>query len=236
MAKAYQSSIPVSARERTVERHTNGKPKRAEYLMARKVVGVRGFFESGEPEYEYALKNGMKHGTQYHWLAPGHLLSAEPFVEGRCHGTARQWDERGRLVGTYTMEHGTGIDLWWNQRSTGRSWYLSEVLYCKEGMPNGFEWWIDEDQRSVYIEQHWRIGQFHGIAREWNLSGRLHRGFPAYFIDGKRVTKRQYLRASQADPSLPPFRPKDNRPARQFSPEIAQHLRFQSSRKKRRSR
>ncbi len=43
-------------------------------------------------------------------------------------------------------------------------------------------------------------------------------------MNGKKVTKRQYLRACKDDPSLPQFREEDNKPSRTFPPEIAREL------------
>jgi antitoxin component YwqK of YwqJK toxin-antitoxin module len=222
----YKSSIPAAATERIVERYPNGARKKAEYRLARKLVGMRWFFESGDPEWEFGMKDGKKHGIEYHWFDPGILSSVEPFVDGMMHGTTRQWDQWGRLIGTYRMVRGTGIDLWrmWREDRTP---YLSEVMYYKNSRFHGFEWRIEEDQRRVWYERHWRqdVG-LHGIEREWNNKGGLSRGYPRYFVGGEKVSKRQYVKAAMSDPTLPPFRLKDNKPARTFPPEIAKHLRL----------
>ena len=224
MSAAYRSSIPGTARERVTERFPGGRKRKAEYRVGGKVMGIRSFFESGEPEHEYGLKDGRKHGVEYWWLGPDLLMSAQPFVDGVAHGVTKQWDQDGRLLGTYRMVRGTGIDLWRQRREDG-SIYLSEVLHLKGGHRNGFEWWLDEGQRTVYIERHWRDSQLHGIYREWNEAGRLRRGYPQYFVGGVQVTRRHYLKACASDPTLPPFRQQDNRPSRTFPPEVAKHLR-----------
>lgn len=221
---SYQSSIPRTAKERIIERYPDGGKRKAEYRLGRKLVGVRYFFESGEPEMEYGLRDGKKHGTEYDWFDPGLLVSAEPFVRGLPHGTVRQWDDKGRLIGTYRMVHGTGLDLWRLPRERDGEPYLLEVLYWKGGHRHGFEWRLNEDQTTVYIERHWREGQLHGIERQWNSASRLRRGFPKYFVHGKPVPKRQYLKACSSDPTLPPFRVEENHPARTFPLEVARHL------------
>lgn len=221
----YRSSIPTAARERVVERSPNGTKRKAEYRLRGKLVGVRLFFETGEPEMEYGLRDGQKHGTEYDWCAPGMLMAAEPFVRGLAHGTVRQWDHHGRLIGTYRMVHGTGLDLWRQPRESNGQPYLAEVLYWKKGHREGFEWRLNESQKTVFIERHWRDGRPHGIERHWNSAGRLRRGYPRYFVGGERVTKRRYLRAAARDPTLPPFRPEQNNPIRAFPPDIVRHLR-----------
>jgi antitoxin component YwqK of YwqJK toxin-antitoxin module len=221
----YISSIPVGAEERIVEQYPDGEKRQAEYWLNGERVGLRYFFPTGEPEVEYGFRDGIKDGMVYVWSDPGHLCSAEPFVDGVPHGTAWQWGSyTGRVIGTYTLERGTGIDLWrqeWNDGSAT----LSEVHSMRAGRPHGVEWWLDSsDQQSVHEERHWFEGELHGIERDWNLKGRLRRGFPRYWVRGRQVTKRQYLRAAARDATLPPFRSEDNDPQRTFPPEIAKHL------------
>jgi hypothetical protein len=221
----YRSSIPKFAKERILERFVSGAKKKAEYRVGGAIVGVRRFHDTGEPESEHGLRNGQYHGVDYRWDSPGQLVSAIPYANGVGHGTAKQWGDDGRLIGTYRLVRGTGIDLWRQQREDG-SIYLAEVFQWRDGKGHGFEWWINEDQTSVYIERHWQAWFLHGIEREWNAQGRLARGFPKYHVNGERVTKRQYLRACRSDPTLPPFRKVDNRPRRVFPPQLAKHLRY----------
>jgi antitoxin component YwqK of YwqJK toxin-antitoxin module len=225
MPSLSTSSIPSTAIERITERYPSGKKERAEFWLDRKHVGTRLYFESGNPEHEYSLKSGKKHGIEYWWFPNGKLDSAEPFVDGVPHGVAKQWDHEGRRLGTYKMTRGTGIDLW-RQRSKDGSVWLSEIMYCKNGRRHGFEWRVNEDQKTVYIERHWHNGHLHGIEREWNRNGRLCRGYPKFFVAGVQVTKRQYQRLCVDDPTLPSFNPNYNDPTRRFPTEIATHLKF----------
>src|SRR5262249_7219402 len=153
---------------------------------------------------------------------PGQLLSAEPYENGVPHGTAYQWASDGRLLGTYTLEHGTGLDLWRQAWEDGRV-YLAEVHSIRNGLSHGFEWWFFVGRR-LRRERHWQEGTLHGIEREWNFSGGLRRGFPRYWVRGERVTKAKYLKASVVDSTLPAFDVKDNLPYRTFPAEIEKHL------------
>lgn len=219
--KNYRSSIPKDARERIVSTFSKSRQKhKAEYVLNGKVVGVRYFYETGELENEYALKDGLKNGIEYRSDVPGELLSAEPYAHGLPHGLARQWARDGTLIGTYRMKYGTGIDLWWQEHAESGRPYLSEARYLRSGTWHGFEWWLNENQRSVWSECHFQNSQKHGIERCWNHKGRLRRGCPKYWINDRRVTKREYLRESRNDVSLPPYRRIDNQPARNFPPEI----------------
>jgi hypothetical protein len=182
---------------------------------------VRFFDEEGCLETENPRKDGLLHGMKYSFHSPNRVQFAEPYINGLAHGTARQWSEDGKLLGTYTMKYGTGVDLWRQGTNWGNGLpYLSEARYIKDGTWHGFEWWLNEDQRSVWQERHFWFNQLHGIERDWNSDGHLSRGYPRYWINNLRVTKRQYLRACSKDPTLPPFQESDNRPDRKFPPEI----------------
>ena len=214
--KNYRSSIPKRAIERVVSTCGSGRKHKAEYILDGKVVGVRQFYETGELEHEYGLKDGLMHGNAYRSDVPGELLSAEPYVDGLPHGVAKQWSGDGKLIGTYTMKRGTGVDLWWAENGEGGIPYLSEARYLRNGKLHGFEWWLNDDQRSVWSERYFQNSQKHGIERSWNQRGRLNRGFPRYWIHDRRVTKPQYIRECEKDPSLPRYRQIDNRPTRTF--------------------
>jgi hypothetical protein len=222
--KHYRSSIPKAAKERVVAtRRTGPQRYKVNCILDGKVVGVRYFHPTGELAEEYPLKNGLTHGVVYHSTIPGKLHFAEPYHKGLPHGKARQWSDDGKLIGSYTMVQGTGIDLWRSERSNGGGVYLAEARYIKNGKWDGFEWWLTED-RKVMAEQHFSEGQRHGIERSWNADGRPRRGFPRYWVNDVQVTKPQYLRASAKDKTLPRFREKDNRPQRKFPPEVSAHL------------
>jgi len=219
--KHYRSSIPKAAKERILATHrTRPQKYKAEYLLDGEIVGVRQFDEDGQLEFERPMKNGVIHGTQY-GIDDGVVTSAEPFRNGLAHGTAKQWSQDGELIGTYTMKHGTGLDLWHAREHWGCGRvYLAEARYVNEGKWHGFEWWPDEDQKSVHSEHHFWENLQHGIQREWNSQRRLKRGFPRYWVNNKQVKKREYLRACAKDSNLPPFHKSDNRPHRRFPPEV----------------
>jgi len=245
MDKRYKSDIPKNAEERMTRRHASGEKASAQYFVRGNLVGDRcwdnthgPFGEDPVPRplhkrltWEMPYRNGVMHGRHY-YLENGLVTFIEPHKNGQRHGIARQYGDDGKLIGSYRMVHGTGIDLWRNERLAWRDGtckpsgecYLAEACYWVEGQLQGFVWWINEDQQSVFVERHLFKGLDHGIHREWNGHGRLSRGYPKYFVQGKQIKKRQYLRACLIDPTLPVFREKDNKPRRTFPPEIAKHL------------
>jgi hypothetical protein len=204
----YRSSIPKTARERVVERYESGAKKEAEYWLKRKQVGVRLFYESGKPEMEYGMKDGLPHGRLYVWDEPDNLSWMEPRRDGRIHGTAKQWNDAGDLIGTYSMVKGTGVDVWRDQRPDG-SVYIVELHPMEDGQPHGVELWLDEDQTRSY-ERYWHKGQIHGVERRWDGRGGMRRGFPRFWMNGKQMTRGEYLRAQGRDKSLPKYSVRDN--------------------------
>lgn len=185
------------------------------------VVGQRGYGEDGQLVSETPLKNGRKHGREFQWEDDGTLSLIEPYLNGKIHGTAKQYGRDGSVIGTYTLRHGTGYDVWRCEEEDG-SIYISEIHSYKDGLPHGYEWWLENTPHLLWEERHWHAGEFHGIERSWNDAKKLRRGYPRYWIKGERVDKRTYLRAAENDPTLPPFRLKDNSPRRRFPAAIEQ--------------
>ena len=195
----------------------------SELKLDGRVVGHRIYNDEGRMIKETSLKRGLRHGLEIEWNDDGTVLSVEPYFEGKIHGLAKQYGRSGKVIGTYRLVHGTGYDIWrWE-------WWegfapVSEVHCMRDGLPHGYEWWLEPDQRSVDHERHWHEGKFHGIERKWNHRRKLCRGFPKYWIQGEAVTKRQYVRAAGFDKTLPSFRKKGNSPRRQFPPVITKVL------------
>lgn len=185
------------------------------------VVGQRAYGEEGQLVTETPLRNGSKHGREFQWEDDGRLSLIEPYVNGKIHGTAKQYGRNGKVIGTYRLRHGTGYDIWRVEDEDG-AFRVSEIHTLSDGLPHGYEWWLSHKPHILYHELHWHEGEYHGIERQWNFANKLRRGFPQYWIKGERVPKSKYLRAAKKDLTLPPFRLKDNSPRRKFPVEIEQ--------------
>jgi len=219
---SVRRSIPANARERTVSPYRREGAgvwlREVECRVGGEVVGRRSYDEADRLIIETPLKNGKKHGRELTWDEDGDLELIEPHHNGKIHGTARQY-YRGRLIGTYALKHGTGLDIWRSVNDV-ESPYVAEIHRWKQGLLHGYDWWLNEDEVSVWREAHYVDGELHGIEREWNERERLRRGYPRYWVNGQRVNKRQYLAAARRDPTLPPFSERDQSPQRQFPPEV----------------
>jgi len=138
--KNYRSSIPKAAQERIVATYVMGPQKyKAEYILNGEVVGFRFFEENGNLMSETPLKNGRQHGTQY-FFDQGRVDFCETYLNGLAHGIAKQWSPDDELIGTYTMKHGTGLDLWCCKNNWGNgSIFLSEEPLAKLRQQKHFE-------------------------------------------------------------------------------------------------
>jgi hypothetical protein len=167
----YQSDIPASAIERTIRsfkrKGKSAAPEMTECFVEGDAVGRRWYDENGALAFEVPLKNEVTHGRVYRWDF-GQLVSVEPYFKGKPHGVAKQLED-GRVIGTYRMVHGTGLDVW--RRVCGSdeacTFGVSEIHSMKDGQPHGFEWWFRTNQR-LSSERHWREGKVHGIERAWS--------------------------------------------------------------------
>ena len=225
--RARTSDIPQDVTEVEIREYSQAEGliyfRVMECLLNGQVVGQRCYDGDGNLRIETPIRDGKKHGREYIWNETGKLESVEPFFNGKRHGLAKQYGRKGNVIGTYRFVHGTGFDIWRWEREDGTT-FISEVFSARDGSLDGYEWWLNEDQHSVWHERHWHKGTLHGIERMWNEKGRLKRGFPKYWIQGHAVRKRVYLQAAEKDKSLPGYREKDNQPGRKFPIEIDQLL------------
>ncbi len=213
--------IPQDAVEEITEHWDNGTKKSAFYYLDGEKIGYRYWDEDERLLMEYDIKGNLRHGSFRTWYENGVLCEESFYVEGKEHGVTKQYDYEGNLIGTYQMNYGTGADLWY-----GNAGILSEERYCKNGERDGYERWWNDDNETIYSEQNFKDGIEHGIFRKWNQHGRFHRGFPQYFVNGQKVTKRQYLKACEQDESLPKYVAAEDDPHRL----LPRHLMHNASR------
>jgi hypothetical protein len=153
------------------------------------------------------------------------LDSTEPFRNGLAHGTARQYSN-GKVVGSYVLKHGVGVDVWRNQRGDG-SWYVSEVLWIRGGRKPYIRWMLREDEATLYDERVYggRGDSFFEIERYWDeTTGQPSPGYPRFMLGNKRVSKAKYLAARKKRRHLPPVRDEDRLPHREFPPVVVRAM------------
>jgi hypothetical protein len=50
--------------------------------------------------------------------------------------------------------------------------------FMLNGRRHGFEWWLNQDEQSVYQERYWSDDEAHGIEREWDAQEHCDLGSP----------------------------------------------------------
>ena len=63
-------------------------------------------------EERYA--HGRLHGPRRRWHRNGQLAEEQLYRHGFLHGLCRQWNDAGKLLGSFRMEHGTGLQKGWH--------------------------------------------------------------------------------------------------------------------------
>lgn len=74
----------------------------------------RTFHRNGVVAAEENFSGQKLHGRRRTWHRNGKLASVEFYRDGLLHGVCRQWNENGALLGSFRMEHGTGVQKSWH--------------------------------------------------------------------------------------------------------------------------
>lgn len=73
----------------------------------------RYYYRNGQIRLETKEVDGRRHGLCRAWHNNGQLAEELRYRHGLLHGTSRHWDEQGHLLGSFTMNRGTGTQRYW---------------------------------------------------------------------------------------------------------------------------
>jgi hypothetical protein len=155
---------------------------------------------------------GLPHGIEIERDDSGAAVWCATWVHGSMHGPVMHFDERGVPVLVTLFVRGRGTDLWMN---CGQ---VSEVRELVDGVPHGVVRW--GHPRAPSEEGHFVRGRRHGIFREWESDGTLRKGFPRFYLDDTRVSRRAYEAAQTADSSLRPYDAREDSNERVTPPAV----------------
>jgi len=131
--RGYKSPIPKTAREVVDELYGDGTKKESSFFVGRRKVGRRLWWDDGQLESEYGLKDGQKHGNMLDFDANGNLSAVEPHRNGREHGQGKQFASDGSVLICYVLRNGVGMDLWCHENGS-----LSEEHYWPDDGELGY--------------------------------------------------------------------------------------------------
>lgn len=179
-------SIPTGAVEVVVPPSIDESwcSEKAEYWLDGKKVGERRWWRNGNLSDELPMSNGVPHGTARWWRQDGKTLASEhSYKDGLLEGVSRGWHPNGVLA--------------------SETWY-------RRGKKHGWEREWNSKGELVW-ELPYRDGKLHGVARYWKGVAELQaplRKMPksvSFWMDGREVTRAEYLAAARTNDSLPPI-------------------------------
>jgi antitoxin component YwqK of YwqJK toxin-antitoxin module len=196
------------ARSIVFETHDNGTPRRIDHFVDDQIVGRQYQDEDGQLESVIHIRDDQLHGPWYEFRE-GALSFITHYQEGLEHGVAVQYTPEGDVLGRYEMDHGTGVDLWYDF-DTGQ---LAEEREMRDGERHGVERWWDAGD-TIWKESRFREGIRHGVFREWN-DGELDEDFPQFFVDGDKLDRDRYAEAAAEREDLPAYDAAEDSPSRE---------------------
>ena len=100
---------PSMSGKKVHKEYFKGGQLRSEFIMDDS-TGQNGLFK----EYNYdgnklssvGMRNGVKHGTEYMYDAKGRVMRADPYVNGRIHGTRKDFYPNGDVLASIPYQKG----------------------------------------------------------------------------------------------------------------------------------
>ena len=189
----------------------------------KKLVGIEFFDKKTKKRTKLVLyKNRKKHGVQKEWYKDGFPKSEAPYKNDIMHGVFKHWDDKGNLVGFYRILNGTGVKKvffsngkvkekreFQNNKITGESF-----VFYNSGQANSLNWKKDglyytdgfafHENGKLYCYGKFETrAQLNGPTVYFSKTGQPIEKELVYYIHGKKVTKEEYLEASEKDSTLP---------------------------------
>jgi hypothetical protein len=75
---------------------------------------ARLFFRNKVTALEETFRGQKLHGRRRTRHRNGQIATEEFYADGLLHGVVRQWNEQGKLLGSFRMDHGTGTQKSWH--------------------------------------------------------------------------------------------------------------------------
>ena len=112
-----------------------------------KTVVRRTWYRPGIVVLEERLAGNRLHGPRREWHRNGQLAEEEIYRHGLLHGLCRQWNADGKLLGSFQMVNGTGVQKSWHDNGwlhmefstvegqfcgRGRTWLRDGTLIADE--------------------------------------------------------------------------------------------------------
>jgi antitoxin component YwqK of YwqJK toxin-antitoxin module len=109
------------------------------------------YFENGNKEYVYEIKNGIQHGKAEFFYSSGKLMESGMFANGLKAGKWTKWSEKGLKLAEANYTNGEKDGTWviWDENGVKRY----EMLYNKGQRAGAWKSWDEtgkEGETKVY--------------------------------------------------------------------------------------
>lgn len=93
------------------------------YHAGKKIGKHIGYWENGQPQYEFYFEDGEHHGIAKEWYQNGQLYRIFHYEHGYENGSQKMWWENGIIRANYVVKNGRrygliGLKLCMNQKDT----------------------------------------------------------------------------------------------------------------------
>ncbi len=102
---------------------------------------------------ETLYSDGVPHGMQRFWHENGVLAKEIPIEEGSVNGTVKQWSQSGKLLGSYDMSFGTGVEYTWHEN--GKLWTTRSFVNGERCGPAR----MYSEDGDLFAESYWLYGE-----------------------------------------------------------------------------
>jgi hypothetical protein len=141
----------------------------------------RSFYRNGELREEFHRLGQILHGRYRTWHRNGRPATESFYEHGRLHGLCRQWNQRGKLLGSFQMNHGTGIQRDWYEN--GQIQFETSTVEAK--FTGRTRSWL---QDGTLVSEQYSIENRNVSPAEYAAAVAKHPDYPRY-RDGKRRLK-----------------------------------------------
>lgn len=148
------------------------KPKR---------IVKRQMHRNGVVAVEENFSGQKLHGLRRTWHQNGRIASEVTYEHGRLHGLCRQWNQRGKLLGSFRMNHGTGIQRDWHENGQ----LLFETSTVDAKFTGRTRSWL---QDGTLVSEQYSIENRNVSPAEYATAAAKHPDYPRY-RDGNRKLK-----------------------------------------------
>lgn len=116
----------------------------SDLFLKRNIEIKEKYYENGQLECRYEVKNGERHGLYEGWYENGQIMSRGAYKNGESHGLITCWDDNGTISITQPYKNGKMNGVGRTFHENGNLWMLH---VCKDDELLSEECWHSNGTR-----------------------------------------------------------------------------------------